>query len=294
MQYTLENKELKAMFRTKSAELVSLARKKDGRELMWHGDPAYWGWSSPVLFPFVGSVLDKTYRYRGKEYHVNQHGFARNREFKPVSRTETEIVFRLTDCDETREIYPFAFCLDIQYILEGARLSVNWTVKNPAEEKMYFSIGAHPAFLAPLADGEKQSDGYLCFPDVQGDELTYHRIDLSVGGIAPEKYILPVKDGKCRIQEGMFDKDALIFEDRQAKSLGLAGGDGKPYVMLHFDAPLFGVWSPAGKQAPFICLEPWYGRSDAVGFTGSLEEREYEMCLEPQEEFHGGYVMEVM
>ena len=55
---------------------------------------------------------------------------------------------------------------------------------------------------------------------------------------------------------------------------------------MHFDAPLFGIWSPAGKQAPFICLEPWYGRSDAVGFTGTLEE--------PQEEFHGGYVIEVM
>lgn len=71
-------------------------------------------------------------------------------------------------------------------------------------------------------------------------------------------------------------------------------GDPGDLPFLHFDAPLFGIWSPAGKQAPFICLEPWYGRCDAVGFTGTLEEREYGMRLEPQEEFHGGYVIEVM
>ena len=75
--------------------------------------------------------------------------------------------------------------------------------------------------------------------------------------------------------------------------LGLAGSDGQPYVMLTFDAPLFGIWSPAGKNAPFICLEPLYGRSDAVDFNGTLENREYEQCLDGGQSFEASYQITV-
>lgn len=293
MKYTLENDKLKAAFRTQSAELVSLVRKSDGKELVWHADPAYWGWSSPILFPFVGSVLGKEYRYQGKTYYVNQHGFARNREFVLEAKNENSIAFRLTDSPETREIYPFAFILTVSYVLKDNTLAVDWRVENPDTKEMYFSIGAHPAFMAPLADGEAQTDGYLCFPDAKSDVLSYKLIDPSVNAIAGQLYELPLTEGKAKIQPGMFDKDALIVEGSQAGMLGLAGSDGKPYVMLSFNAPLFGIWSPAGKNAPFICLEPWYGRSDAVGFTGTLEEREYEQRLEGGGVFTAGYTITV-
>lgn len=60
-----------------------------------------------------------------------------------------------------------------------------------------------------------------------------------------------------------------------------------------FDTPLLGIWSPAKKQAPFICIEPWYGRCDRAGFEGSLEEREYGNKLETGEVFERSYTIEV-
>lgn len=293
MEYTLENEKIRATFRNKSAELISLIRKSDGTELIWNGDDRYWGWSSPVLFPFVGAVKNGNYRYKDNTYTIRQHGFARNQEFSLISHRDDSITFMLEQTEETKEVYPFAFRLEISYVLQESSLQVCWKVTNPAEDVMYFSIGAHPAFMCPVREGEKQWDGYLCFPDAEGDALAYKLIDLSQNCIAPELYELPLTGRKAKITEHMFDKDALIIENRQAGMVGLAGSDGQPYVMLTFEAPLFGIWSPAGKQAPFICLEPWYGRSDAVDFAGSLENREYEQCLEGGQSFEASYLIAV-
>ena len=68
-----------------------------------------------------------------------------------------------------------------------------------------------------------------------------------------------MKSGYAQITEHLFDRDALIVEDRQASVVSLCTPDKKPYLTVSFDAPLFGLWSPAGKGAPFICIEPWYG-----------------------------------
>ena len=41
--------------------------------------------------------------------------------------------------------------------------------------------------------------------------------------------------------------------------------------MEYDNFPYIAFWSP--KDAPFICLEPWYGISDFVDATGVLEEK---------------------
>ena len=66
-----------------------------------------------------------------------------------------------------------------------------------------------------------------------------------------------------------------------------------PYLTVKFDAPLFGVWSPVGKNAPFICIEPWYGRCDSVRFDGSFEEREWGSELLPNTSFQTAYTVSV-
>ena len=65
--------------------------------------------------------------------------------------------------------------------------------------------------------------------------------------------------------------------------------DGKPYVTVEFDMPMFAVWSPEGKNAPFVCIEPWCGRCDEVGYDGTLEERAYGNQIEPGEVFEKAY-----
>ena len=78
-------------------------------------DAKYWGRTSPVLFPFVGGVKNKVYRHEGKEYPMNQHGFARDMDFTLISRSTDEAWLALEDTDETRKVYPFHFHLEIGY-----------------------------------------------------------------------------------------------------------------------------------------------------------------------------------
>ena len=83
--------------------------------------------------------------------------------------------------------------------------------------------------------------------------------------------------------------DALILENGQAGSVSLVDPKGREYLSLSFDAPLVGLWSPPKKQAPFVCIEPWYGRCDREGFAGELKDREWENSLEPGKVFEAAY-----
>ncbi len=60
-----------------------------------------------------------------------------------------------------------------------------------------------------------------------------------------------------------------------------------------FTSPLVGLWSPPHKNAPFVCIEPWYGRCDKESFDGELSEREYEQKLGAGEEFNVSYKISI-
>ena len=61
MRKFLENAFLKVEIDTFGAEIKSVMSKENNREYMWYGNPKFWGRTSPVLFPFVGSLKDKKY-----------------------------------------------------------------------------------------------------------------------------------------------------------------------------------------------------------------------------------------
>lgn len=95
MRYFLENNVLKVEIDSHGAEVKSVLSKKDYREYMWYGNPSFWGRTSPVLFPFVGSVKDKQYRHKGVSYDMGQHGFARDMDHSVISQNSEEIWFEL-------------------------------------------------------------------------------------------------------------------------------------------------------------------------------------------------------
>ena len=288
MQVILENEELRIEINRFGAELTRIYGKKNDTEYLWNADPKYWKRSSPVLFPFVGSLKNKEYRFEGKTYPMGQHGFARDMEFVIDSQSESEAWFSLTSNEETLEKYPFEFVLRVGYQLQGKELKVLWQVENPAQKEMYFSIGGHPAFMCPLKQEGKQSDYYLKFDSAK--PLSYGLVN-EQGLMMETEEILQTENGIVKITDNMFDRDALVIERRQATAVSLCTPDQKEYLTVRFDAPLFGVWSPAGKGAPFICIEPWYGRCDRATFNGSLEEREYGNTLKAQETFKTEYVI---
>lgn len=291
MQAVLENDKLKVTINHFGAELCSIVKKETGVEYVWNADERFWKRSAPVLFPFVGSLKNKEFLYGDKAYPMGQHGFARDMEFSLVSNDGRQAWFSLSSDDTTYEKYPFAFTLEIGYVLTDNTIKVIWKVINEDEKQMYFSIGGHPAFMCPL-DGEgRQTDYFIAFDSDKN--LVYSK--LSENGLVYKKdNILETNGGKMQITEQLFDEDALVVEGGQAYRVSLCKPDGKPYLTVTFDAPLFGLWSPAKKNAPFICIEPWYGRCDSEAFTGTLEEREYGSSLEPHENFEAEFEIQVV
>lgn len=284
--YELKNASVSIQVNSHGAELKSLKRLDSGVEYMWKADPAYWGRTSPVLFPFVGGVNNKEYRTKGKTYPMAQHGFARDMEFTLLSQTEDEIWFVLNSDKETYEKYPYEFVIKLGYKLLTEGVEVLWQVENPGQEKLPFSIGGHPAFNCPIEDGRQQTD-YVISLDAQ-EKIISTRLS-SVGLATDERDVYELKEGILPITEQLFDKDALVVEHDQAKKVSLCKKDGTPYLTVTMEAPLFGIWSPPKKNAPFICIEPWYGRCDHEGFQGKLEEREWGNCIEPGEVWKATY-----
>lgn len=291
MEIKLENESLELTINSFGAELKSITGKETGTQYLWDADEKYWKRSAPVLFPFVGSLKDKKFTVDGTDYPMGQHGFARDMEFELVSQTKDEAWFSLKSNDETLAKYPFEFVLEIGYKLSGSEIKVIWRVTNPAKKDLLFSIGGHPAFMCPVAEQGKQSDYYL---KLDTDKAITYGLICDGGLLDKEDNLLKVDvDGYCQINEHMFDKDALIIENRQASKVSLCTPDKKPYLTVSFDAPLFGLWSPAGMGAPFICIEPWYGRCDRAGFAGELKDREYGNSLAQGEKFEKSYTIAI-
>ena len=286
---TLVNDIIAVSVKEHGAELCSI--RKGEVEYLWQADPAFWARHSPVLFPIVGAVWEGKYRVDGKEYPMGQHGFARDMDFTLVNQTETEVRYRLESSEETLAKYPWPFVLEIAYRVHENKVDVIWEVTNPGEADMPFQIGAHPAFYYPDYDKEKKDRGFFSFDRTEGIEY----ILISEKGCAETrvKYPMELKDGKLPLDTSSFDRDAFIIEDSQVKKVTLHRQDGTPWLSMSFDAPLVGLWSPPGKNAPFICIEPWYGRCDRAHFAGEYKEKDWVNILAPGEKFSSVYTIEV-
>ena len=291
MRYVLENDRLRVEIDSFGAELKSVKDKITGQEYMWQADPTFWARTSPVLFPFVGKLKNNSFLHGGQTYTMKQHGFARDMEHQLLKKTDSSISFKLVTCEETLQNFPFSFVLSISYELTENEVKVIWDVANNSVDKhMHFGIGAHPAFNCPI-HGENSKEGYrLYFAGL--DELRYGINSTETGLYVDDAtYTLPLENNRVVITPEFFDQYTYIAEGSQTKEIGLEDPDGNPIVTVLFDMPLFGIWSPEGKNAPFVCIEPWYGRCDSDNFEGTLKMRAYDNSLEAGEKFNTSYTM---
>lgn len=287
----LNNEYLTIQVKSFGAELTSIVNNETGKEYLWQGDASFWKRQSPILFPIVGSLWNGEYRNNNIIYKMSQHGFARDNNFELISRTSDEVYYSFKSNEETIKIYPFHFELQIGYRLKKNRLYVIWKVVNTGTSDMFFQIGAHPGFFYADFDESVRERGFFAF---DGIENLKYKLIKDKGCVDPDKhYLLTLEDGLLPIDINTFDKDALIFEDNQINKVSLLDKDKKPYITLHFDAPLVGLWSPKGKGSPFVCIEPWYGRCDRYGYNGDFKDRDWMNHLRKGETFETSYIIEV-
>lgn len=270
------------------AEMQSIKDAK-GEEYLWDGDPAYWNRHSPILFPIVCGLWKDTYRIEGKEYKLSRHGFARDTDFKLISKADDRITFALSDSEETLKDYPYHFNLGITYRLEGNKIHVIWHVENTDNKTIYFQIGGHPAFRVPGAEKGKHLEGTLRF-----DNTAPERLYGNVGGCIVEGYHkVDTDNGIWHFTEETFADDAVIFDRSQLRHIELLDQEGKPHVTLDIKTPAVGIWSPTGKHAPFVCIEPWYGIHDWANYTGEFKDKYLMNQLLPGSSFMSEYTITI-
>lgn len=284
----LENNLLRVEVSTYGAELQSITDKRTGFEYLWQGNPSFWKRRSPVLFPIVGAVAGGHFMMDGREYPMSQHGFARDTEFVPVADTpDDELWYRLEADDSTLALYPRLFTLEIGYRLTGERITVMWRVINRDDRDMSFQIGAHPAFNLPDFKVSDTVHGYLA---VDGQNLTTELIG-SGGCISSEsRPVVTDSENMIPIDDSTFASDALIIGGSRVRRVSLLDKERMPVLTLFFSTPYVGLWAPK-PDAPFVCIEPWYGRADAVGFDGDFAQREVVNTVGPGARFEASYMI---
>ena len=266
----IENDILKVSIKTKGAELDSIYNKETNLEYMWGGDPAFWGKKSPVLFPVVGTLKNDIYYYNHKEYSLSRHGFAREMDFMVTAQTSSSAQFTLQSNEITFSKYPFSFRFDVIYSLKADKLLVNYKITNTGNDRLYFSVGGHPAFKVPLVNDTVYNDYYLEFnrPETTG------RWPISKDGLI-ESSPAPLLNNKNRLSlsKELFYNDALVFKNLVSDKISLRSE--KITNGLEFDFAGFqylGIW--AAKNADFVCIEPWCGIADSVTSDQQIVDKE--------------------
>jgi galactose mutarotase-like enzyme len=275
---TITNATLTAQIKHTGAELCSL-KDSLNKEYIWNGNPAFWGKHSPVLFPIVGTLKNNLYQFNGTEYQMSRHGFAREMDFELIDKKENSAIFSLKSTNETLQKYPFDFELHLIYTLENKSLKIEYKVFNNSESKMPFSIGAHPAFDLP-GDFENYS---LAFE--KEETLSYYLLE--DGLISNSTNELALDKNELHLNYKLFENDALVFKKIASKSITILENS-KPFLKVNYsDFPDLGIWTP--PNAPFICIEPWFGYSDTVDQFGNLFEKEGIQVLEANTTFHSTF-----
>ena len=251
----LENEKLRVTARVLGGDLVSVYGKENGCEYLWQGDPTYWSGQAPSMFPICGRLKDGKYTYAGKEYEMILHGFVKVSTLTVEEETPTRAIFLLTDNEETRASYPFAFAYRIIYTLDDNRLTVTYRVENKDDKEMIFALGGHPAFNLPIEKGTASDSYYFEFAPGVAPE----RMCGSPACLFADKYIpYALKEGKyIPFAHTLFDDDA-IFLRNAGTHVTLRSSASDHAVRVDFaDFTHVGFWHMPKTDAPYVCIEPW-------------------------------------
>lgn len=256
-----------------------------GKELLWHGDPAHWNRSAPLLFPVVGASRDGKVIVDALSYPVPQHGFARDLPFKVRELAGDRVTLRLQDNDITRGFFPFAFILDVTISLRMNSLSLECSVVNTGMEAMPYALGFHPAFPWPFDGGEK-GDYHLVFDKNQKAQ---------VPGLTPDGLLtrsqrnIPFTENILSLKPELFSEGAIVLLDAGSRRIGFVSKNNEAIEIEASECPHLALWTK--PNAPFLSLEAWSGHADWEDFSGELRDRAAMTLLAPGAKGQHGLIM---
>jgi len=199
----------------------------------------------PVLFPICGNLPDNTYTYKGQQYTLKQHGFARDLPWEvteQVTQEHVSLTLVLNSDRQTRAVYPFDFQLAFTYQLVGNSLEIQQRYTNYSAEPMPFSCGLHPYFGTQnktqlqfnLPATEFQDQTTKITHPWQGEfDFNSDEIDVAFGQLSSQSTAVTDSSRQLQLQ--------LSWDNT--------------YSTLVF-------WTIKGKY--FYCLEPWSAPRNAL------------------------------
>lgn len=288
MKFVLENDYLKVTVNSLGAEVKSVVRKSDGKELWWTGDERYWNGSSPILFPACGGLWNGEYTLEGNTYKMPKHGFVKGMEWERVAEDAPGmLLFSVSDTEATREAYPFRFRLTIVYRLDGMKLDCSYCLLNLEENRvMPFQIGGHPAIALPDFEEGAEKIGYIrpLFNDntVDAHCLTVVRAG-EQGCWSKERHGVNCdEEGLIPVSVATFANEALIFDHKQINGADILDLQKNRLARVHSFAPVWLFWQMQDLLCPYVCAEPWYGLCDLQQHSVQLIERPYSQTVAPK------------
>jgi len=157
--------------------------------------------------------------------------------------------------------------LRLEYALQANVLAITYRLRNPHEEVLYASLGAHPAFVWPLAPGVPREAHTVVFANQETAPIRR----LHGGLLAAAPIATPVEGRTLKLRDALFTDDALIFDRLTCRSL-IYSAPGTPVIGVDFaDFPYLGIWTKPG--AGYICIEPWQGYDSPRQFAGEFRDK---------------------
>ena len=154
-------------------------------------------------------------------------------------------------------------------------LTVGYALDNPAGTMLYASFGAHPAFRWPLREGTAKAAHVLEFSLPEPAPIRR----LADGLLLPDRFDSPIEASTLRLDESLFAADALILDQVASPSVRFSAPGGPSVEVMWRGFHELGIWSHMGGD--FLCVEPWCGHADPVGFNGDFADKPRLLHLPP-------------
>jgi len=241
--------------------------EREGREIITWPEQADWTnvlkvrGGNPILFPFCARhfVDGKVDLWRDEDGTVRPmpiHGIARNARFTVIEEGHTQSLrMRLTDSEETRAVYPFAFQFDVVVTLRpGSRVEVRFETTNRGEQRLPYYAGHHFYFRMPHAEradwtlhlpcaswGRQSPDGSIRHENAAGDLL---RLD---DPALVDRFQIQPRGGEITLLNSR-TQQRLVFDLEKAGPV--------PWYAIT-------TWTEK-PESDFYCIEPWLGLPNAI------------------------------
>ena len=199
----------------------------------------------PFLFPIFGRLKNACYRWEGREYHMEIHGFGHTSLWEVQEHRPDTLVLALNESEQTLAQYPFRFRVTLTFRVGEGQLTIAQCYENLDSVPMPYNYGFHPYFLTEKPEHiqvETTADAFFDFA-TGGRPFGHDRVSIAVPDGAPEAgAALMGVTGPTVLQN--------LTEGKQ--------------LTMEFDDSFHThvLWTQAGK--PFLCVEPVNGTADGL------------------------------